>query len=159
VIDATLHLLANPDATADDLMTFVKGPDFPTGAQILGRQGILDAYRNGRGSIKMRAVAEIEETSKDVRIIVTEFPYEVSVESIEEKIYDLVKNGDVDGISAVQNDSAGRKARLVVKLKRDANANVVLNKLYKNTSLQTTSRSTCSRSSTASHARSTSRRS
>jgi len=116
----------------------VRGPDFPTGAQILGRQGILDAYRSGRGSIKMRAVAEIEETSKDVRIVVTEFPYEVSVESIEEKIYDLVKNGDVDGISAVQNDSAGRKARLVVKLKRDANANVVLNKLYKNTSLQTT---------------------
>jgi DNA gyrase subunit A len=137
VIDATLHLLANPDATPDDLMAFVKGPDFPTGAQILGRQGILDAYRSGRGSIKMRAVAEIEETTKDVRIVVTEFPYEVSVESIEEKIYDLVKNGDVDGISAVQNDSAGRKARLVVKLKRDANANVVLNKLYKNTSLQT----------------------
>ncbi|MGB8196437.1 MAG: DNA gyrase subunit A [Acidimicrobiales bacterium] len=138
VIDATLHLLANPDATPDDLMGFVKGPDFPTGAQILGRQGILDAYRSGRGSIKMRAVAEIEETSKDVRILITEFPYEVSVESIEEKIYDLVKNGDIDGISAVQNDSAGRKARLVVKLKRDANANVVLNKLYKNTSLQTT---------------------
>jgi DNA gyrase subunit A len=138
VIGATLHLLANPDATPDDLMAFVKGPDFPTGAQILGRQGILDAYRSGRGSIKMRAVAEIEETTKDIRIIVTEFPYEVSVESIEEKIYDLVKNGDVDGISAVQNDSAGRKARLVVKLKRDANANVVLNKLYKNTSLQTT---------------------
>ena len=138
VINATLHLLANPDATSDDLMEFVKGPDFPTGAQILGRQGILDAYRTGRGSIKMRAVAEIEETSKDVRIVVTEFPYEVSVESIEEKIYDLVKNGDVDGISAVQNDSAGRQARLVIKLKRDANANVVLNKLYKNTSLQTT---------------------
>jgi DNA gyrase subunit A len=138
VIDATLHLLANPDATPDDLMAFVKGPDFPTGAQILGRQGILDAYRSGRGSIKMRAVAEIEETARDIRIIVSEFPYEVSVESIEEKIYDLVKNGDIDGISAVQNDSAGRKARLVVKLKRDANANVVLNKLYKNTSLQTT---------------------
>jgi DNA gyrase subunit A len=138
VINATLHLLANPDATSDDLMEHVKGPDFPTGAQILGRQGILDAYRTGRGSIKMRAVAEIEETSKDIRIVVTEFPYEVSVESIEEKIYDLVKNGDVDGISAVQNDSAGRQARLVIKLKRDANANVVLNKLYKNTSLQTT---------------------
>src|SRR5580693_7236462 len=138
VVDAALHLLANPDAEPDALMAFVKGPDFPTGAQILGRQGILDAYRSGRGSIKMRAVAEIEETSKDVRILITEFPYEVSVESIEEKIYDLVKNGDVDGISAVQNDSAGRKARLVVKLKRDANANVVLNKLYKNTSLQTT---------------------
>ena len=138
VIDATLHLLANPDATPDDLMQFVKGPDFPTGAQILGRQGILDAYRTGRGSVKMRAVAEIEESDKAVRIVVTEFPYEVSVESIEEKIYELVKNNDLDGISAVQNDSAGRKARLVIKLKRDANANVVLNKLYKNTSLQTT---------------------
>jgi DNA gyrase subunit A len=138
VIDATLHLLAHPEATSDDLMAFVKGPDFPTGAQILGRQGILDAYRTGRGSVKMRAVAEIEETAKDVRIVVTEFPYEVSVESIEEKIYDLVKNGDLEGIAAVQNDSAGRKARLVIRLKRDANANVVLNKLYKNTSLQTT---------------------
>jgi DNA gyrase subunit A len=138
VINATLHLLANPEASSDDLIEYVKGPDFPTGAQILGRQGILDAYRTGRGSIKMRAVAEIEETSRDVRIVVTEFPYEVSVESIEEKIYDLVKNGEVDGISAVQNDSAGRQARLVIKLKRDANANVVLNKLYKNTSLQTT---------------------
>ena len=138
VIDATLYLLEHPEATADDLMKFVKGPDFPTGAQILGRQGILDAYRTGRGSIKLRAVAEIEETSKDVRIVVTEFPYEVSVESVEEKIYDLVKNGDLDGIAAVQNDSAGRQARLVIRLKRDANANVVLNKLYKNTSLQTT---------------------
>ena len=138
IIDATLHLLAHPEATPDDLMVFVKGPDFPTGAQILGRQGILDALRTGRGSVKMRAVAEIEETAKDVRIVVTEFPYEVSVESIEEKIYDLVKNGDLDGIAAVQNDSAGRKARLVIRLKRDANANVVLNKLYKNTTLQTT---------------------
>ena len=138
VIDATLYLLANPDATPDDLMKFVKGPDFPTKAQILGRQGVLDAYRTGRGSIKLRAVAEIEETNRDTRIVVTEFPYEVSVESIEEKIFDLVKNGDLEGISAVQNDSAGRQARLVIKLKRDANANVILNKLYKNTSLQTT---------------------
>jgi DNA gyrase subunit A len=137
-IDATLHLLAHPDATPDDLMAFVKGPDFPTGAQILGRQGILDAIRTGRGSIKMRAVAEIEETSRASRIVVTEFPYEVSVESIEEKIYDLVKSGDLDGISGVQNDSAGRQARLVIELKRDANANVILNKLYKNTALQTT---------------------
>jgi DNA gyrase subunit A len=138
VIDATLHLLENPEATSDDLMKFVKGPDFPTKAQILGRQGILDAYRTGRGSIKLRAVAEIEETNRDTRIVVTEFPYEVSVESIEEKIYDLVKNGELEGIAAVQNDSAGRQARLVIRLKRDANANVVLNKLYKNTSLQTT---------------------
>lgn len=138
VIDATLHLLANPDATPDELMRFVKGPDFPTGAQILGRQGILDAYRTGRGSIKVRAVAEVEEHRGDNRIVVTEFPYEVSVESVEEKIYDLVKSGDLEGVAAVQNDSAGRKARLVIRLKRDANANVVLNKLYKNTTLQTT---------------------
>ncbi|MBU6233969.1 MAG: DNA gyrase subunit A [Acidobacteria bacterium] len=137
VIDAVLHLLENPSATPDDLMKFVKGPDFPTGAQILGRQGILDAYRTGRGSIKMRAVAEIEEQRGDTRIVVTEFPYEVSVESVEEKIYDLVKSGDLDGIAAVQNDSASRKSRLVIRLKRDANPNVVLNKLYKNTSLQT----------------------
>ena len=94
VIDATLHLLAHPEANPDDLMKFVKGPDFPTRGQILGRQGILDAYRTGRGSIKLRAVAEIDEAGKDTRITVTEFPYEVSVESIEEKIYDLVKNGE-----------------------------------------------------------------
>jgi DNA gyrase subunit A len=138
VIDAAMHLLANPEATPDDLMTFVKGPDFPTGAQILGRQGILDAYRTGRGSVRMRAVAEIEESRNDTRIVVTEFPYEVSVESVEVRIHDLVKSGELDGISDVQNDSAGRKPRLVIKLKRDANANVVLNKLYKNTPLQTT---------------------
>ena len=137
VIDATLHLLAHPEAGPDDLMAFVKGPDFPTGAQILGRQGILDAYRTGRGSIKMRAVAEIEESRGETRIVVTEFPFQVSVETIEEKITDLVKAGELDGIAALQNDSAGRKPRLVIRLKRDANANVVLNKLYKQTSLQT----------------------
>ena len=137
-IDATLHLLRHPDATVDDLLTFVKGPDFPTGAQILGRQGILDAARTGRGSIKMRAVAEIEEVNGVNRIVVTEFPYEVSVESIEQKIDDLVKSGDLDGIAEVQNDTAARQARMVIRLKRDANANVVLNKLYKNTALQTT---------------------
>ena len=137
IIDATLYLLDHPEATPDELMAFVKGPDFPTGAQILGRQGILDAYRTGRGSIKMRAVAEIEETKGDTRIVVTEFPFQVSVEAIEERIHDLVKNNEIDGISALQNDSAGRKPRLVIKLKRDANANVVLNKLYKHTSLQT----------------------
>ncbi len=138
VIDATQHLLAHPEATSDDLLRFVKGPDFPTGAQILGRQGILDAYRTGRGSIKMRAVAEIEEHRNGVRIVVSEFPYEVSVESIEQKIDELVKSGVLDGITGMQNDSAGRRPRLVIRLKRDANANVVLNKLFKNTTLQTT---------------------
>jgi DNA gyrase subunit A len=138
VVDATLHLLAHPDANSDDLMAFVKGPDFPTGAQILGRQGILDAYRTGRGSIRLRAVAEIEESRSTTQIIVTEFPYEVSVESIEVRISDLVKSGELDGISKVQNASAGRQPKLVIDLKRDANANVVLNKLYKNTPMQST---------------------
>ena len=137
VIDATLHILEHPEATPDDLMAFVKGPDFPTGAQILGRQGILDAYRTGRGSIKMRAVAEIEESKGSTKIVVTEFPYQVSTEAIEEKVHDLVKSGELDGIAAMQNDSAGRKPRLVITLKRDANANVVLNKLFKLTALQT----------------------
>ena len=137
VIDAALHYLANPDSSADDLMAFVKGPDFPTGAQILGRQGILDAYRTGRGSVKMRAVAEIEEDKGISKIVVTELPYQTSVEAVEQKIHDLVRAGDLDGISDTQNDTAGRKNRLVIKLKRDANANVVLNKLFKHTPMQT----------------------
>jgi DNA gyrase subunit A len=137
VIDATIHLLENPESTPDDLMRFVKGPDFPTGAQILGRQGILDAYRTGRGSIKMRAVADIEEGKDATRIVVTELPYQTSVGVIAQKIDDLVKAGDLDGIAEVLDSSAGKKTRLVIRLKRDANANVVLNKLYKHTPLQT----------------------
>jgi DNA gyrase subunit A len=137
VIDAAIHVLHNPDATPDDLMAFVKGPDFPTGALIMGRQGILDAYRTGRGSIKMRAVAEIEEGRVGDRIVVTEFPYQTSVEVIEQKISDLVKAGELDGISGVLNSSANQQPRLVIELKRDANANVVLNNLYKQTPLQT----------------------
>src|SRR5580692_2917324 len=137
VIDATLHVIANPEATSDELMQFVQGPDFPTGATILGRQGILDAYRTGKGSVKMRAVAEIDESRGTTRIVVTEFPYQTSVEVVEKKIADLVHSRDLDGISRTQNDSAGRKARLVIELKRDANANVVLNNLYKHTPMQT----------------------
>jgi DNA gyrase subunit A len=137
VIDATLHVIQNPEATSDELMQFVKGPDFPTGATILGRQGILDAYRTGKGSVKMRAVAEIEETRGTTRIVVTEFPYQTSVEVVEKKIADLVHARELEGISRTQNDSAGRQARLVIELKRDANANVVLNNLYKHTPMQT----------------------
>src|ERR1700728_1946646 len=137
VIDAAIHVLNHPEATPEDLMQFVKGPDFPTGALILGRQGILDAYTTGRGSIKMRAVAEIEEGRVGDRIVVTEFPYQTSVEVIEQKITDLVRAGDLDGISELRNASANQQPRLVIELKRDANANVVLNNLFKQTPLQT----------------------
>ena len=139
VIDATVHLLEHPDATPDDLMAFVKGPDFPTGALILGRQGILDALRTGRGSIKLRAVAEIDEGRDGAtRIVVSEMPYQTSVATVEKKISELVRTGDIDGIAEAQDDSSGGKTRLVIRLKRDANANVVLNNLFKQTPLQTT---------------------
>jgi DNA gyrase subunit A len=137
VVDATLHFLDHPDCGPDDLMRFVKGPDFPTGASILGRQGIMDAFRTGKGSIKLRAKAEIEEVRGSSRIVVTEFPYQTSVEVTEKKIADLAQARDLEGISRVQNDSAGRNPRLVIDLKRDANANVVLNNLYKHTPMQT----------------------
>jgi DNA gyrase subunit A len=120
-------------------MEFVKGPDFPTGALILGRQGILDAFRTGRGSIKMRAVAEIEEGRDGAtRITVSEMPYQTSVATVSKKIEDLVRAGDLDGIAEIQDDSAGGNTSLVIRLKRDANANVVLNNLFKQTPLQTT---------------------
>ena len=138
VIDATTHLLEHPDATSDDLMEFVKGPDFPTGALILGRQGILDALRTGKGSIKLRAVAEIEEgRAGETRIVVSEMPYQTSIASVSKKIEDLVRAGDLDGIAEAQDDSSGGKTRLVIRLKRDANANVVLNNLFKQTPMQT----------------------
>ena len=138
VIDATCHLLAHPEAKSDELMQFVKGPDFPTGGLILGRAGILDAYRTGRGSVKTRAVAEITELRTGVsQIVVTEIPYQTAVETIEKQIADGIEAGQITGISAVDNLSAAAKPRLVVTLKRDANANVVLNNLFKHTQLQT----------------------
>ena len=105
VIDATIHLIDHPDATPDDLMAFVKGPDFPTGGLILGRAGILDAYRTGRGSIRMRAVAEtIEDGPRGTEIIVTELPYQASVESIAEKMAELVNARQLDGIRDIRNE-------------------------------------------------------
>ncbi|HLY82096.1 MAG TPA: DNA gyrase subunit A [Acidimicrobiales bacterium] len=136
VIDATVHLIDHPDATPDDLMRFVKGPDFPTGALILGRSGIMDAYRTGRGSIKMRARAEIEETKRGVAIVVTELPYQGSPKAILTKIKDLVDSRELDGVRDANNASAQGKTRIVIELKRDANASVVLNNLYKHTPLQ-----------------------
>ncbi len=138
VIDAAIHLLEHPDAGPDDLMAFVKGPDFPTGALVLGRQGILDAFRTGKGSIKLRAVAEVDEgRGGETRIVVSEMPYQTSIASVSKKIEDLVRSGDLDGIAEVQDDSSGGKTRLVIRLKRDANANVVLNNLFKQTPMQT----------------------
>jgi DNA gyrase subunit A len=138
VIDATIHLIDHPEATADDLMQFVKGPDFPTGGTILGRAGIIDAYRTGRGSIKMRAKATIEETKRGgYQIVVTELPYQTSCSAIAGRIQELVDSGELDGISDVNDGSSGGKTNLIITLKRDANANVVLNNLYKLTQLQT----------------------
>ncbi|MGA1362972.1 MAG: DNA gyrase subunit A, partial [Ilumatobacteraceae bacterium] len=138
VIDATLHLIDNPAATSEDLMNFVKGPDFPTGGMILGRAGIIEAYRTGRGSVKMRAKASIEEGAKGrMEIRVTELPYQTSCSSIAARIQELVDGGDLEGIADVNDNSAGGTTNLIIELKRDANANVVLNNLFKLTQLQT----------------------
>jgi DNA gyrase subunit A len=137
VIDATIHLIDNPAATPDDLMHFVKGPDFPTGGYILGRAGIMDAYRTGRGSIRMRARAEIVEGKNGDQIVVTELPYQGSMKAIQERIAELVNSRELDGIRSLDDLSAGDDTKLVIGLKRDANSLVVLNNLWKLTPLQT----------------------
>ncbi|MGA1705152.1 MAG: DNA gyrase/topoisomerase IV subunit A, partial [Ilumatobacteraceae bacterium] len=138
VIDATVHLVDNPEATPDDLMEFVKGPDFPTGGSILGRAGIIDAYRTGRGSVKMRATARIDEGKNGrYEIIVTKLPYQTSCSAIAGRITELVESGDIDGIADINDGSSGGETNLVITLKKDANANVVLNNLFKLTQLQT----------------------
>ncbi len=137
VIDATIHLLEHPEADSRDLMEFVHGPDFPTGAQILGRTGINELYLTGRGSVKMRAVAEIEEHRGGMRIVVSEIPYQTSPEVIGQKIAELVNERRIEGVRDVRNATAGNTISLVVDLKRDANAQVVLNQLYKHTPMQT----------------------
>ena len=138
VIDATVHLIDNPAATPDDLMKFVLGPDFPTGGTILGRAGIIDAYRTGRGSVKMRAKVAIEEGSKGrMEIRVTELPYQASCSAIAARIQELVDGGELDGIADVNDNSSGGETSLIIELKREANANVVMNNLFKLTQLQT----------------------
>jgi DNA gyrase subunit A len=138
VVDATLHLIENPDATPADLMKFVKGPDFPTGGLILGREGIKDAYKTGRGSIKMRAKVAIEEGQRgQMRIVVTELPYQASCSAIAARIQELVDGGDLEGIADVNDNSSGGTTNLIITLKRDANSNVVMNNLFKLTQLQT----------------------
>ena len=137
VCAAVVHLLRNPDATVDDLMEFVRGPDFPTGGQILGRVGIESAYRTGRGSVKMRAKVEIEEKGQTQSIVVTELPYQVSAGAVARKIAELVNNRELEGIRDINDESSGDDTRFVIKLKRDANPEVVLNNLWKATPLQT----------------------
>jgi DNA gyrase subunit A len=138
IVDATRHLIDHPDATPDDLMAFVRAPDFPTGARILGHAGIRDAYRTGRGSLKMRAVAEITEHRGGHRIVVTEVPYQTAVETIGAAIAKLVNEKRIEGIRDVRNESSGDTVRLVIELKRDASPQVVLNQLWKHTPMQTT---------------------
>ncbi len=137
IVDATVHLLDHPEATPDDLMAFVKGPDFPTGAFILGRAGMMEAYRTGRGSIRMRARAEVQESKKGTFIVVTELPYQASPAGILMRIKELVEARELEGVADLNDESSGDATKLVIKLKRDANANVVLNNLFKHTALQT----------------------
>jgi DNA gyrase subunit A len=141
VADGVLWALEHPEATRDELLEAliarVKGPDFPTGAQILGVKGILDAYRTGRGSITMRAVVNVEELQGRTCLVVTELPYQVNPDNLAIKIADLVKEGRVGGIADIRDETSGRTGqRLVIVLKRDAVAKVVLNNLYKHTQLQ-----------------------
>jgi DNA gyrase subunit A len=143
VAAAAQWFLKNPEASREELlayvMTQIQGPDFPTGALIMGRKGIEDAYRTGRGSIIMRAVVEVEEIQNRICLVVTELPYQVNPDSLAQKIAELVKDGRLAGISDIKDHTSGRTGqRLVIVLKRDAVAKVVLNNLYKHTQLQTT---------------------
>ena len=138
VIDGIIMLMENEDVTISELMTKIKGPDFPTSGIILGRAGIKSAYETGRGRILVRAKTEIEEHKNRQRIIVTELPYQVNKAKLIENIADLVKDKKVDGISDLRDESDRDGMRIVIELKRDANANIVLNRLYKHTKMQDT---------------------
>jgi DNA gyrase subunit A len=137
VIDGTIYLLDHPEATTRDLMSFIKGPDFPTGGLILGREGIRSAYETGHGSLTMRAVAQIEVAPQGrVRIVVTEIPYQVNKARLIEKIAELVRERKVDGITDLRDESDRNGMRIVVEVRRDVNAKVLLNQLYKFTPMQ-----------------------
>ncbi|MBQ7642965.1 MAG: DNA gyrase subunit A, partial [Clostridia bacterium] len=138
VVDGAVALLDNPEITVDELLKFVPAPDFPTGGIIMGRSGIRNAYRTGRGSIILRAKCEIEEFNNGTRerIIVTELPYQVNKQKLIETIADYVKNKRLEGISNINDESDRHGMRVVIEVKKDANAQVVLNSLYKQTNLQ-----------------------
>ena len=137
VIDAVVYMIDHEDNQVDDLIKIVKGPDFPTGAKILGKAGIREAYRTGIGKIKVRACCTIEETSRGrSQIIVTEIPFQVNKARLIEKIAELVKDKSIEGISEIRDESSREGMRIVIELKRDANPQITLNKLYKHTQLQ-----------------------
>lgn len=138
VVDAACCMIDHPDATLDELMDHLKGPDFPTGGIIMGRSGIRAAYATGRGKITLRAKAEVEEHKNRMRIIVTEIPYMVNKARLIESIAGLVKDKRIDGISDLRDESDRDGMRIVIELKRDANAQVVLNRLYTFSQLQET---------------------
>ena len=138
-IDASITYMKNPEITITELNQIIKGPDFPTGAKILGKAGIKEAYETGRGKVKLRGIAEIEPFKKNrERIIITEIPYQVNKARLIEKIADLVKDKRIDGISDIRDESDRKGMRIVIEIKRDSNANIVLNNLYKYTQLETT---------------------
>lgn len=136
VVDGCCAYIDNPDIDTDGLMQYIKAPDFPTGAYIYGLQGVRDAYETGRGRIMLRAKSEIESDDSHDKIVVTELPYGVNKAQLVENIAELVKEGKIDGISNVNDESGRQGMRIVVDVKRDANANVILNKLYKMTAMQ-----------------------
>ena len=139
VIDATIQLIDNPECTVEDLMQNIQGPDFPTSAIIMGKESIADAYRTGRGKVKVRARACIEELAKGrQQIVVTEIPYQVNKAKLVERIAELVKDKKLEGISDLRDESNRQGMRIVIELKRDANANIVLNNLYKHSQMEDT---------------------
>lgn len=139
VIDGTITMIDNPEVGVDELLQSIKGPDFPTGAIIMGKESIREAYRTGRGKVIVRAKTEIEQTNRGkMAIIVTELPYQVNKAKLIEKIAELVRDKRLEGISDLRDESDREGMRIVIELKRDSNPNVVLNNLYKHTQLQDT---------------------
>ncbi len=139
VIDGVLMLIDNPDASVEELMTVIKGPDFPTGGLIMGTTGIRDAYTTGRGSVKMRAKAHIETMSNGKpRIVVTELPYQVNKARLIEKIAELARDKQIEGITDLRDESDRKGMSIVIELRKDINPDIILNQLYKHTQLQDT---------------------
>lgn len=137
VIDAAVKVIDEPESTVEDLIKIIKGPDFPTGAMIMGKVSMREAYRTGQGKVVVRAVAEIEEASHGKQqIIVTEIPYQVNKARLIEKIADLVRDKRIEGITGIRDESNRKGMRIVIELKRDVNANIILNRLYKHTQMQ-----------------------